>query len=288
AMYAAKATGAQLMVYRADLDTRTVADLDLYGTVQAAFAAGGLVVHYQPKVHLASGATVGVEALARLRGPDGALLPPATFLPVLEQAGQLVHLTRQVLDLAVGEGARWLAAGHRVAVSVNVPAQVLVQADVATRVRVALDRHGLPGELLFLEVTEDSLLHDRVAGRTGLQAIRALGVRVSVDDYGTGWSSLTYLRELPLDEIKIDRSFVSGMAADPRATEIVRSTALLAHALGLTVVAEGVETEHDLAAVLDAGCDLAQGYLLSRPVPPEDVVGLLRRPAVPAPRPGQG
>ena len=243
--------------------------------MRAALLAGGLVLHYQPKVDLGTAAVVGVEALARLRDGDD-LLMPAQFLPALAQGGLLPLLTGQVLERAVRQAADWLAEGMPLSVAVNVPADVLLAGSVADQVAAALHRSRLPGELLYLEVTEEVLLVDRVAGRAAIEAVRALGARVSIDDYGTGYSSLAYLRDLPLDEIKLDRSFVRGMAADARATRIVESTIALAHALDLRVVAEGVEDEEDRVAVLEAGCDVGQGYHFARPGPPELVTALVR------------
>jgi len=289
AMYAAKALGAPVVVYRADLDTRNAASLERVEQVRASLADGGLVLHYQPKVDLRTDAVTGVEALARLRDPAGELMLPGHFLPLLDHAAQLVSLTTQVLDAAVAQAAAWRAVGVPLSVAVNVPAAALVEPRFADRVEATLQRHGVAGRLLSLEVTEESLLHDRAAGRAALDEVRTLGVRVSIDDYGTGWSSLTYLRELPLDELKLDRSFIRGMATDPRATRIVRSTVALAHGLDLTVVAEGVETPEDRDAATEAGCDLAQGYWFARPLPADRVLGLLRNgPILRAPAAREG
>ena len=274
AMYAAKAAGEPLVVYRPELDTRSVADLARTERVRAWLSGGQLVLHYQPKVDLRTGEVRGVEALARLRDEDGGLLMPAEFLPALAGGAELTVLTAQVLDQAVSQAAAWHRVGTDLSVAVNVPAAAL-GANFGARVRDVLALYELPGSLLFVEVTEESLLQDRDAGRAALDAVRALGVRVSVDDYGTGWSSLTYLRELPLDELKLDRSFISGMAGDDRASRIVHSTVALAHGLELSVVAEGVETEEDRSAAAAAGCDLAQGYLFARPVPADRIPELL-------------
>ncbi len=282
AMYAAKAAGEPLVAYSPELDTRSVADLARTERVRARLSRGQLVLHYQPKVDLRSGEVRGVEALARLRDEDGELMMPGEFLPALAGGGELTVLTAQVLDQAVAQAAEWHRAGTSLSVAVNVPAAALV-ANFGARVRDVLARHELPGSLLFVEVTEESLLQDRDAGRAALDAVRALGVRVSVDDYGTGWSSLTYLRELPLDELKLDRSFISGMAGDDRASRIVHSTVALAHGLELSVVAEGVETEEDRSAAAAAGCDLAQGYLFARPVPADQIPALLGSWLLPVP-----
>ena len=262
------------MTYRPDLDTRTVADLARAERVRAGLTEGRLVLHYQPKVDLRDGTVRGVEALARLRDEDGTLLAPGQFLPELDRGGELTALTAQVLAQAAAQAAGWRAAGTPLPVAINVPASSLT-GRFGERVRDALQRHDLPGELLYVEVTEESLLNDRRAGRAAIEAVRALGVRVAVDDYGTGWSSLTYLRELPLDELKLDRSFISGMARDERVTRIVRSTVALAHGLDLSVVAEGVETAEDRDAATEAGCDLAQGYLFARPMPADELTALL-------------
>ena len=202
AMYAAKAGSQTLVTYRPDLDTRTVADLARAERVRAGLTEGRLVLHYQPKVDLRDGAVRGVEALARLRDKDGTLLAPGQFLPELDRGGELTALTTQVLAQATAQAAGWRAAGTPLPVAINVPAPSLTER-FGERVRDALARHDLPGELLYVEVTEESLLSDRRAARTAIEAVRALGVRVAVDDYGTGWSSLTYLRELPLDELKL-------------------------------------------------------------------------------------
>jgi len=272
AMYAAKGIGASVVVYHPDLDTRSRADLDRVERMREALVGGALVLHYQPKIDLRTGLTVGVEALARLRDHGGDLLLPAVFLSALAQGGQLRELTAQVVERAVAQAARWSADGVPLTVAINVPAAALVEPDFARRVQDALERHGLPGGLLYVEVTEETLLQDREAGRAALQAVRALGVRVSLDDYGTGWSSLSYLKDLPLDEIKLDRTFVRNMAADRRTVRIVESSVALAHGLDLVVVAEGVETEEDRDAVLAAGADLGQGYLFARPMPAGEVL----------------
>lgn len=285
AMYAAKAGTQPVVTYSGELDTRTIAELARTERVRAGLADGRLLLYYQPKVDLGDGTIRGVEALARLRDEDSTVLAPAQFLPALDRSGELTALTAQVLDQAVAQAARWRAAGTPLPVSINVPAPALVER-FGDRVRDALLRHDLPGELLYVEVTEESLLHDRRAGRAAIEAVRALGVRVAVDDYGTGWSSLTYLRELPLDELKLDRSFISGMARDERVTRIVRSTVALAHGLDLMVVAEGVETAEDRGAAAAAGCDLAQGYLFAHPLPADDMTAFMAAWPEPVAPPG--
>ncbi len=275
AMYAAKSEGEAVVVFREELDTRSRADLHRVERLRAALLAGGLELYYQPKVDLRTGAVDSVEALARLRDLDGELLLPAAFLVELAHGGQLRVLTSLVLDGALAQAAAWAAAGRPLAVAINVPVVALVESGFPDEVARALASHGVAGPLLFVEVTEETLIQDRAAGRAALDALRRLGVRVSIDDYGTGWSSLSYLRDLPLDEIKLDRTFVRNMAADRRAIRIVHSTVALAHGLDLSVVAEGVETPSDRDAVIAAGCDQGQGYLFARPVPADEVLALL-------------
>ena len=277
AMYAAKSGRARSVEYRAELDTRSRDGLRRVERMRAALVEGRLVLHYQPKVDLLTGRVTGVEALARFMDPVHGLLMPGEFLAPLAQAGELAALTEQVLDKACAQARRWADLGRPLPVAVNVPADGFGDGELTDLVRSTLERHGLHGPSLTVEVTEQVLLRDHAEGRAALDAIRALGVRVSVDDYGTGYSSLSYLRDLPLDEIKLDRSFVEAMVGDERATRIVESTVTLAHGLGLTVVAEGVETEGARQAVIAAGCDEVQGYLLARPMSAEALDELLAR-----------
>jgi len=275
AMYAAKAARVRSMEYRAELDTRSREGLRRVERMRAALAEGRLVLHYQPKVDLRTGQMTGVEALARFMDPERGLLLPGEFLAPLAQAGQLAALTAQVLDKACAQARLWADAGSPLSVAVNVSADGFADGELVAVVSATLDRHRLPGSSLTVEVTEQVLLRDHAEGRAVLEEIRALGVRVSVDDYGTGYSSLSYLRDLPLDEIKLDRSFIEAMVGDERATRIVESTVTLAHGLGFTVVAEGVETQDAHQAVIDADCDEVQGYLLARPMSAEAIDVLL-------------
>lgn len=275
AMYAAKAGRLGVMLYRRDLDTRTREGLRRLESLRTSLDEGRLVVHYQPKVDLRTGVLHGVEALARIDDPVDGLLLPDRFLGPLAQAGAMPTLTALVLDAAVAQVRRWQDQGHALGVAVNIPADACVDGSLVELVHGVLARHDVRGRLLTLEVTEEVLLHDHVVGRTVLGALRDLGVRISIDDYGTGYSSLAYLLDLPLDELKLDRAFIRAMCTDPRAAAIVASTAALAHSLDLRVVAEGVETEAEWAAVREAGCDDAQGYLRGRPMPASDVERLV-------------
>lgn len=244
----------------------------------AALAAGQLVLHFQPQVGVAAGTVTKVEALVRWQHPVHGLLPPAAFVPAAERTGLVRALTRQVIDLALAQAARWRAEGRPLAVAVNLSAHDLLDPETVTRVRDALDRHGLPPEVLELEITETMAMVDPERSLAVLRGLALDGVALSVDDYGTGYSSLAYLQRLPVQRLKIDRSFVAGLVTDRASAAIVRSTIELARHLGMTVVAEGVEDDVTLVVLREMGCDAAQGFGLGRPVPADqllDLVGLV-------------
>lgn len=234
---------------------------------RAALGAGQLVLHYQPKVNLTTGLTVGVEALVRWQHPTRGLLYPDAFLPQVEEAGLMRALTDEVLRTALDQAATWSVTGRRIAVAVNLPASILVDVDLPAQISVMLAERRLPASVLELEITEESLMSDRARARTILSALRDYGVRIAVDDFGTGYSSLAYLRDLPIDELKLDKSFVFPMSGDPRAISLVTSVIDLAHSIGLLAVAEGVENGHAYRTLTRIGCDQAQGYYLARPLP---------------------
>ena len=225
-----------------------------------------LEVHLQPQVGLADGRVVGTEALVRWRHPTLGLLSPADLLPAAEQAGLLRPLADVVLELSLTAAARWWPE-REVPVSVNLSAANVTDLDLPGKVAQALVRHGLPARALTLELVEDTLMTDPERGRTVLAQLRRLGVRTSIDDYGTGYSSLAYLRHLPADELKLDRSLTFDVGTDPRAAAIVKHTVALAHDLGISLVAEGVEDEATAAVLQQLGCDVIQGYVLTRPMP---------------------
>jgi diguanylate cyclase (GGDEF)-like protein len=291
AMYAAKNAHAGIHAYVPDFDGGAADRLQTMEDLRVALQQGQLVVHLQPQLDLADGTVVGVEALVRWQHPVRGLLSPAVVVPAAEQAGLLRPLTDTVLGLALTAAARWWP-GRPVPVSVNLSAASVTDLDLPTKTARLLRDHGLPPEALTLELVEDTLMADPERGRTVLGQLRQLGIRTSIDDYGTGYSSLAYLRHLPADELKLDRSLTHDVGRDSRATAIVRHTVALAHELGLTLVAEGVEDDETAAVLADLGCDIAQGYAVARPMPVDDFVGWLagrkvpRRatPPVPAPR----
>jgi EAL domain-containing protein (putative c-di-GMP-specific phosphodiesterase class I) len=235
--------------------------------LRVAVASGQFVLHYQPKVDIRSGAVVGVEALVRWEHPDAGLQYPDSFLPIVEQIGCMPALTRLVLEAAISQRREWYLDGIALTMAVNLSASNLDDPDLVTDIALMLVGAGVPSDALELEITETNLMIDPLQAKTTLEALHALGIGLSVDDYGTGFSSLQYIRDLPVHELKIDRTFVTGMSDDDRNRAIVRSTIQLGHALGLRVVGEGVETRDDLALLERLGCDSAQGYYLCRPSP---------------------
>jgi diguanylate cyclase (GGDEF)-like protein len=267
AMYHAKVARTGCEVYTPERDASSRDRLGLLGGLRRAIDGGELVLHYQPKADLAGGDVVAVEALVRWQHPERGLLGPGEFLPAAEQTALMRPLTLRVLDVALADCRRWLDAGRTLSVAVNLAVANLIDRGFPAEVAAALDRHGVPAELLQLEITENVVMADPARALEVLDALRSLGVGLSLDDFGTGHSSLAYLRRLSVDEIKIDRSFVSEMVADPDAAAIVRHTIDLARSLRLRVVAEGAEDAETWAALESAGCDLGQGYFLSRPIP---------------------
>ncbi|WP_018330877.1 putative bifunctional diguanylate cyclase/phosphodiesterase [Actinomycetospora chiangmaiensis] len=231
-----------------------------------AVADGHLRVHYQPTVSLEGRTVLGVEALARWEHPELGPLLPDEFVPVLEATGQIGGLTQFVLDEALTAARRWLDRGRRLSVAVNLSVGSLDD-DFPEIVAAALARHGVPPELLTLEVTESGVSVERDHALPALRRLHALGCRLAVDDFGTGQSSLAHLRRLPVDTVKIDKSFVLGMGTESGDVAVVRAIVEMGHTLGLTVVAEGVESATVRTALAEMGCDVAQGYLVSKPLP---------------------
>ncbi|HUL95870.1 MAG TPA: EAL domain-containing protein [Usitatibacter sp.] len=268
AMYEAKRNKLPYAIYDPVSDERRQEFLTLLGELRRAVDAGELMLHYQPKLGLADDRVSSVEALVRWRHPTRGIVAPADFIPFAEQTGYISSITRWVLAHAIEQCGIWQRDGLRVRVCVNISARDLRQRDELVHfVSSHLQKAELPAGMLCLEITESALMEDPQVAQASLRRLRDLGVATSIDDYGTGYSSLAYLKQLAVNELKIDRAFVSGMEADQRNAAIVRSTIELGHNLGLAVVAEGVETEHELAELRRFGCDSAQGYLFARPMP---------------------
>jgi diguanylate cyclase (GGDEF)-like protein len=266
AMYVAKAQNLGVFVYDPDVDRHSPAKLALLGDLRRALDGGELILHYQPKVSISTGDVVGAEALVRWQHPDRGLIFPDAFIPLAERTGLIGPLTRRVLEIALGQVRTWADVGMPLAVSVNLSARNLLDERLPGMVAELLVANGVPAALLELEVTETALMTEPVRAQRLLQQLSALGVRISIDDFGAGYTSLGQLKNLPIDELKIDRSFIMTMTEDKSDALIVRSVVDLGHNLGLTIVAEGVETALAQAALRDLGCDVAQGYHLCRPV----------------------
>jgi diguanylate cyclase (GGDEF)-like protein len=266
AMYAAKRAGAP-QVFAAELDDHSPVRLAMSGELRRALEGGELVVYYQPQYDLRRGEVRGAEALVRWIHPSRGLLEPSEFLSAVEQTGLMRSLTRLVLDESLRQLRIWRDAGLGFTLAVNVSAQDLADTRFPQELVRALTKHGIEASSLELEITENVLLSEGVRMGRRLERIVDLGIRIAIDDFGVGYSSLGQLKNLPAQVLKIDQSFVSGVASDRRDAAIVRSTIELAHRLGLEVVAEGVETRELMSPLRDAGCDIVQGYYLGRPVP---------------------
>ena len=267
AMYAAKHRHTGYEMYREEIDRRTPARLSMLGDLRNALEHADVQVFLQPKLDLASGVVIGMEALARWRHPGRGWVAPEDFVPVAEETGLIKQLTDQVLETSISQLQRLRGLGHHLGLAVNLSTHDLLDELLSDRVMRHLDRHDADPALLTLEITESSLLIDAPRARATIERLNQQGVRLSVDDFGTGYSSLSYLRHLPVSELKIDRSFVANVLFDEQDEVIVRSIIDLGHNLGMQVVAEGVETDEVLNRLRGFACDVAQGFGICRPVP---------------------
>jgi diguanylate cyclase (GGDEF)-like protein len=269
AMYKAKRTGDGYTVYGTGEAGEARIRMQTLEELRTALATGQLVVHFQPKLELATGRVVGAEALVRWQHPTRGLVYPDAFLPLAEQAGLMPSIAQQVLHQSLSAVASWRADGQDMHVAVNLSASDLHDDALPSQVQALLLLHAVTPDALVLEITENNLMVDAEHSKHVLAGLRALGVRIAVDDYGTGYSSLAYLHELPVDELKLDRTFVTHLITDPRAAAIVQSTVQLSHALGMVMLAEGVEDASVQHALTEWHCDLAQGYHIARPMNPQ-------------------
>jgi diguanylate cyclase (GGDEF)-like protein/PAS domain S-box-containing protein len=279
AMYHAKESGrGRVAVFDETMRARAVVRHATENDLHRALEHGELLLFFQPVVSLRDARCVGAEALVRWQHPERGLMVPDEFVPLAEETGLVVELGRWVLEAAAEEAARWQVEHEQpFMVSVNLSARQLAQPGLAERLSEVIERSGVIPENLCLEITESVLMEDADAVISVVERVRALGVRLSIDDFGTGYSSLGYLKRFPVNAVKIDRSFVSGLGTDPGDTAIVSAVIGLAHALDLQVVAEGVETEGQLAELVALGCDEAQGYFFAPPQPVQDLRTLIGR-----------
>ncbi|MGH2886633.1 MAG: putative bifunctional diguanylate cyclase/phosphodiesterase, partial [Solirubrobacteraceae bacterium] len=280
AMYGAKEEKGGYAFYEKSRNASDPARLTLVSELRRAIEERELVLYYQPKAELANGAIQSVEALLRWNHPTRGLVGPDEFIPLAQQTGLIKPLTLYVLDEALSQCRAWQRIGLNLGVAVNLSVRNLLDAEFPDQVHNLLERWRLEPSLLELEITESTMLSDPVRTKRVLDKLSAMGIALSLDDFGTGYSSLADLSQLPVNEIKIDRSFVMNMADSDNDAVIVRSTIDLARNLGLQVVAEGVETEQAWDQLSELGCTLAQGYYLSRPVPAADLTDWLMQRAL--------
>jgi len=273
AMYAAKQRQSGFSFHREDVESRSSPDqLALVVELRGAVERNELVAHYQPKLHMRSGLMTRAEVLIRWEHPQRGHLAPGMFIPLAERTGLIRGVTDWLLDHAIGQCRVWQDAGAPIHIAANVSARSLLDPELPRKVQSTLDRWGVDPRFLKIEITESSIMADPAHALAILAMLQSMGVRLSVDDFGTGYSSLTHLRELPIDEIKIDKSFVIGMRNSEADAAIVRTVIDLAHNLGKQVCAEGVEDEATWRLLKDLGCDLAQGFWIAKPMAADDLM----------------
>jgi predicted signal transduction protein with EAL and GGDEF domain len=272
----ARARRGRVEVYSPEYDQSGAARLALLGEVRPALERGEFVLFYQPQLDLASGRVTSVEALLRWRHPQRGMVAPLEFISLIEQTALVGPVTLHVVELALAQLAAWRAEGLEIGISVNLSARNLHEPELAQQIEALLHSHSVPAAALTVEVTESAAMADPDTAVGLLDTLRALGVGVSIDDFGSGHASIAYLAQLPASELKIDRSFVSRMCESPRDEAIVRTTIDLARHLELRVVAEGIETAAVCERLAAMGCDTGQGYLISRPAPAEELTPWLR------------
>jgi predicted signal transduction protein with EAL and GGDEF domain len=276
AMYRVKDEGGDFRVFNPAMYERAFSRLEVENDLRRAIEQEEFVVHYQPIVDLQTGELWGMEALVRWDHPERGLLEPSEFVPVAEESGLVIPVGEQILREACFRAKEWQGKNPRIpslVMSVNLSASQLSRLDLAHTVERVLGETGLEGSCLILDVTETVYVKVLAGNTAMLDRLRGLGVRFTIDDFGTGYSSLSYLKRLPADAIKIDQSFVKGLGEDVEDTAVVRMIIELAHTLSLEVIAEGVETEEQADLLKEMGCDFAQGYHFSKPLPPEAASG---------------
>lgn len=278
ALYRAKAAGkGRYVLFDAQLETTSLQQLDAETALRGALERGEFRVHYQPIVALENGAVVQLEALVRWCHPERGLVLPGDFIPLAEETGLIVPIGKWVVEEACRQVSMWQRQfGQQLGLSVNLSARQFQHPELVNDIKRALSSAGLAPRTLTLEITESVVMHDPEGAITTLQTLRGLGIQLAVDDFGTGYSSLSYLKRFPLDTLKIDRSFVDGLGKDGTDTAIVRSIIALGRALGLTIIAEGIETPAQRTQLMKMQCARGQGFLFARPLESEQLVQLLR------------
>jgi diguanylate cyclase (GGDEF)-like protein/PAS domain S-box-containing protein len=267
AMYAAKQAGTGYAFHRDEYESRTADDLSLVPDMRNALERDEFELYYQPKIHLRSALVTRAEALVRWNHPQRGLLAPAAFIPLAERTGLIKGLTDWIFDHAIQQCRLWQDAGAPVHLAINISAKSLQEESIARKIHGWLEKWNVEPRFVKIEITESSVMADPAHALAVTSLLQSLGIRLSMDDFGTGYSSLTHLRALPIDEIKVDKSFVFGLTSNEADAVIVRTMIDLGHNLGKQVCAEGVENEQTWRQLLEMGCDLAQGYWISRPLP---------------------
>ncbi len=279
ALYEAKAAGKnRYALFEQEMQVAAQERLDLEFELTGALDAGQLFLMYQPIFDLRSETATGVEALLRWRHPTRGIVAPDAFIPLAEQNGMIVEIGRWVLDRACAQAAAWHAAGHDLTMAVNVSGRQLDEDSLVEYVRAALERHDIDPPTLTLEITETALMRDAEASARRLVELKALGVKISIDDFGTGYSSLAYLRQFPIDALKIDRSFISGMASSSASTALIHTLVQLGKTLQIETLGEGIEQQAQLRRLQREDCDSGQGFLFARPLTARGMERFLKQP----------
>lgn len=276
ALYFAKNSGRNTFQrFNPQLETESIRKQQLVNDLHEGLREGQFKLHYQPKFDMISRKIIGCEALLRWYHPDRGLVSPAEIIPVAEQTGMILSIGEWVLTEAVAEAASLQAQGIHLPIAVNVSALQLHSTDFVANYQQVLQQNGLPPELIEIEITESSLLEERDDIQTNLALLRKIGTRIAIDDFGTGYSSLSYLKKMPIDILKVDRSFIIEATSNPTDAAILKAITTLSQALTLEVVAEGIETEAQMRLLTDMNCDTAQGFLLAKPMPHTELEQLL-------------
>jgi diguanylate cyclase (GGDEF)-like protein/PAS domain S-box-containing protein len=279
AMYQAKNSGRNnFQFYKAELNAQAVERFSLERDISRALDREEFILYYQPKLEVSTRRIVGAEALIRWQHPERGIVPPGVFIPIAEESGQIVAINRWVVETASRQWQKWREAGLAPGVvAVNLSGYQFAQQKVLETISVALEKSGLDAEFLEIEITENVFMQNIQEAATILQQLKEMGIRVSLDDFGTGYSSFSYLSSFKVDTLKIDRSFVMNCIEQPKNLIIIKAIIAMGHSLGIKIVAEGVETSEQLAIIGEYGADEAQGYYFSRPVPPEELVDILKK-----------
>ena len=271
-MYQSKKSGPAGYVVSARGSFDSSAKLQFVTRLRKAVENRRWTLHYQPVIELSDGSMTGVEALIRWIEPDGTMIPPGDFIPLAEELGLIEAIGDWVVDEVVFQACAWRDLGIDLEIGFNLSPRQFWQPDLAGRILSQIREGGVDPAKIVVEVTESSAMIDPDRAQEILWELHGGGLRIAIDDFGTGYSSLSRLRDVPIDLLKIDRSFVAGVDADPQAASIVSAFIELARGLGMTTLAEGIETRGELDLVVARGCELGQGYLFSRPVPPEEII----------------